>query len=224
MIRRILSALCCLMLLSAVISASAAEVPDLDRRGSIRVTMTYEDEAVPGGSLTIYRVADVHVENGADYSFRYTADYENCGVSLDDVEDAKTAKALAAYTAENNISGTSVRIDGEGKASFRDLELGLYLLVQQEAAAGYEKASPFLISVPGQEGDSYIYDVDASPKLELEPAPTTAPPSTEPSTPSDIPQTGLNQWPVPVLVISGVLLAALGGYMVLCEKKKTGKR
>lgn len=217
--RRILSALCCVLLLSVLATAAfAAEIPDPHRRGSISVTMTCLGEAVPGGTLTLYRVAEVHVENGADYSFRYTPEYAGCQASLDALSDSATAVALAEYTADNDIAGTEARIDENGAVTFPGLELGVYLLVQHEAAAGYVPAGPFLVTVPGRSGEAYVYDVDASPKLSLEPAPTepTEPPTEPPTRPTEpeLPQTGLNRWPVPVLAVSGLILIALG--LVFC--------
>ena len=225
--KRILSALCSLMLLSVLsITAFAVEVPDFDRKGAISITMAYQGKAVAGGSLTLVRVADVYVENGADYSFRYTQDYADCQVALDNLDDSKTALALAEYSEKNNLPGKKVQIDKEGHITFTELELGLYLLVQQDAADGYEPVSPFLVSVPAMKDGSYIYNVDASPKLALELAPTetTEPstePPTEPTTPPQLPQTGLNQWPIPVLAIGGLLLVMLGLAFYTCGKKRS---
>lgn len=201
-------------------TALAAEVPDHDRQGSISITMSCQAEAVPGGSLTLYRVAEVYEANG-DFGFRYTDAYAQCGIALY-VESAETAEKLAQFTAEKKITGTKQTIDKDGKVSFKNLEIGLYLLMQEDAAEGYEPASPFLVSVPGIEDGRYVYDVDASPKLELEKAPTetTVPPTTKPPKPPKLPQTGLVQWPIPVLAISGILCLVLGWYFQLSGKKK----
>lgn len=59
-------------------------------------------------------------------------------------------------------------MDKDGEIAFTGLELGLYLLVQHKAAKGYETAAPFLVSVPMEEDGVLRYDVDASPKVELE--------------------------------------------------------
>lgn len=226
--RRILSALCVVLLLGALsLTAFALEIPDLDRKGVIDITMTYEGKAVPGGSLTLYRVADVHVENGADYSFRFTSGYAACQASLDQLGDARTAQAIAEFTQKNKLSGTKAQIDNDGRISFTNLELGLYLLIQEDAAEGYEKVNSFLVSVPGRSDDQYVYQVNASPKLELKPAPTepsTEPPTTVPPTeptPPQLPQTGMNQWPIPVLAIGGLFLIVLGMVCVGAEKKRT---
>lgn len=224
--KRIIS-VCMLVLLTAalVLTAAAAEVPDLERTGSISLDMTFQGQTVPGGSLTLYRVAQVHVENEADYSFRFTEAYAACGVSLEDLSAAQTAQDLADFTAANGITGVKNQIDEKGHVTFADLELGLYLLVQEDAAEGYNAARPFLVTVPGREDGSYVYEVNASPKLELETAPTEPPtqpptaPPTEPTEP-DLPQTGQNNWPVPVLALSGVFLVALGWYFRLSAKEK----
>lgn len=220
--RRIFSALRVFLLLCILaVTVCAAEVPDLERLGSIRIRMTHQGEAVGGGTLTLYQVARVHLENDADYSFHYVGDYESCGGSLKDFS-AATAQALAAYATENQISGVTKRVGEDGRITFENLELGLYLLVQDTAAEGYNAAKPFLVSVPGSENDSFVYDVDASPKLELEQAPTEPSQPTEPSKPQDptLPQTGQNQWPVPVLTMLGLCLIVLGGAFVAADKKK----
>jgi len=228
MIRRILSVLLCLTLLGVLtITAFCVEVPNMDEKGSISITMTYEGEKVSGGSLTIFHVAQVHVENGADYSFRYTQDFVNCQVSFEQIDAPETAQAIADYAQNHRLAGTTLEIDSEGKIVFPDLHLGLYLLIQNEAADGYELVSPFLVSVPVMEQGSYLYHVDATPKLALEREPTepTAPSETttptEPTTPPpDLPQTGQNQWPVPVMALCGFAFVLLGMMLYTSGKKK----
>ena len=53
--------------------AFAHDVPDMTRTGSVSATLTYDDEAVPGGSVTLYRVGDV-VQDDGDYLFAKTKD------------------------------------------------------------------------------------------------------------------------------------------------------
>lgn len=229
--RRVIAAFCFLMLLNILtMTAFTVEVPDLDRKGSVSINMTYQGQAVPGGSLTLYRVAQVHEDEDGQYSYRYVQEYADCLESLEDLGDSDTALALAEFTAQNNLSGTTLQIDEEGYIAFTDLELGVYLILQQDAAEGYDLVNPFLVTVPGREEESYIYDVDASPKLALEPEPTepTEPPVTEPTEPTeppppDIPQTGLNQWPIPILAIFGLILVAAGFALYINGKKKSNE-
>lgn len=205
-----------LLLCSLAGTAFALEEPDMSRTGSISIAMTCEGQAVPGGSLTLYRVAQVHEENGADYSFVFLPEYAESGVSLEQLEDSTIAQTLADYAAEKQLPGTKKAIDDQGLISFTELELGLYLLVQEEPAKGYLPLNPFLVSVPAYKDGTYIYDVDATPKLALEKDPTPPPPPPPP----DIPQTGLNQWPIPVLCVSGLILVVLGWYLCASGRKK----
>lgn len=162
--------------------AFALEVVDLSRTGSIKVSL-YDSEtskAVGGGTLTLYRVAKVQKDN-ANLSFVYTNGFEDCGVELGDLSEGELAGRLAekiAATAE----ATTVEISDLGVAEFGDLEVGLYLVVQTTAAENYNVINPFLVSVPIQENGSYVYDVDALPKVGTAAKKTPEPPDT-PDTP-----------------------------------------
>lgn len=145
--------------------AFALEVVDLSRTGSIKVSLydSETSEAVGGGTLTLYRVAKVQKDN-ANLSFVYTNGFEDCGVELGDLSEGELAGRLAekiAATAES----TTVEVSDLGVAEFGDLEVGLYLVVQTTAAENYNVVNPFLVSVPIQENGSYVYDVDALPKV-----------------------------------------------------------
>lgn len=162
--------------------AFALEVVDLSRTGSIKVSLydSETSEAVGGGTLTLYRVAKVQKDN-ANLSFVYTNGFEDCGVELGDLSEGELAGRLAekiAATAES----TTVEISDLGVAEFGDLEVGLYLVVQTTAAENYDVINPFLVSVPIQENGSYVYDVDALPKVGTAAKKTPEPPDT-PDTP-----------------------------------------
>ena len=171
--------------------AFALEVVDLSRTGSIKVSLydSETSEAVGGGTLTLYRVAKVQKDN-ANLSFVYTNGFEDCGVELGDLSEGELAGQLAekiAATAES----TTVEISDLGIAEFGDLEVGLYLVVQTTAAENYNVINPFLVSVPIQENGSYVYDVDALPKVGTAAKKTPEPPDT-PDTPDtpDKPEEG----------------------------------
>ena len=170
--------------------AFALEVVDLSRTGSIKVSLydSETSEAVGGGTLTLYRVAKVQKDN-ANLSFVYTNGFEDCGVELRDLSEGELAGRLAekiAATAES----TTVEISDLGVAEFGDLEVGLYLVVQTTAAENYNVINPFLVSVPIQENGSYVYDVDALPKVGTAAKKTPEPPD-KPDTPDtpDKPET-----------------------------------
>lgn len=191
--RLLVLAFAMMLLCSMGLTAYAHPVPDAEQKGSIVVTMRYGESTVAGGSLTLYQVGKVYGwnnEDDGDYSFKLTEAFEDSGVELSDLgEDAvsELAKQLAEYVSiKRPANAGSVNIDNDGKATFTGLDLGLYLVVQERAASGYNKISPFLVSVPmlSETGDAYIYDVDASPKVEeLTKAPVN--PDPDPDHPSD---------------------------------------
>ena len=204
--KRILFLILILMLLYTIfLPVSAHEVPDYDRLGSISIAMTYRGEIVPGGTLTLYRVADV-VSDGGDYFFRYTKDFADCSIDIAELNSSALPQELAAIAKEKKLKGTTRTVSKKGEAVFSGLEIGLYLIVQEKAAPGYSKVNPFLVSVPYNDDGHYIYDVDTAPKTLPEPEPTDP---TEP-TDSTLPQTGQTNWPVPVLAVAGLLLITAG--------------
>lgn len=165
--------LCC-------VSAFSHNVPDLNREGSIRVTMRCEGESVPGGTLTLYRVGDVQEEDG-NFSFRLSEDFAESNVELGQL-NAALAETLKDYANDQNLTGKTEAIGRDGRVEFAGLKVGLYLLVQEQAAPGYYKADPFLVTLPMTENGEYVYDVDASPKVEIveKPDPPDRPPHEPP--------------------------------------------
>lgn len=210
-----------LLLCTISITAYAHDVPDSSRKGSVSVTMRTTETAVPGGTLTLYRVGDVYEDNG-NYSFVLSGDFSGSKEPLKDIQSAALAKSLSDYAKKNNLTGTTQTIDNNGKVDFTDLKLGLYLLVQNKAAEGYNEVDPFLVSVPMMENGVYVYDVDASPKVEtLTKTPGNPTKPTQPTNPtsatnstgtivSKLPQTGQLNWPIPVLVVTSLFLFSAG--------------
>lgn len=228
--RAILFIISVLMLLSLCNTvAFSHDVPDLGRLGSISVTMRYGGTAVSGGSIAIYRVADVMSDNG-DYDFTPCGEFASFdgGMTLEDTD--ALAFSFAAYIEQHNIMGMIMPIDSDGSVEFNDLEPGLYIIIQTVAANGYNCANPFLVSLPMLEGEEYIYDIDASAKVELtkysnDPHKETKPDSGSNTMHSDtgnkLPQTGQLNWPIPILLVSGTALVLAG--MILCFSQKKGR-
>lgn len=208
--RKVFAVLCAVLMLCVLTVSVFADT----LTGSVSVTMSYRGEVVSGGTMTIYRVAKAGAE-----AYEYTGDFEGCGISLDDITSAKTAQELSDYAVAMGIDGTVGAIDENGCLCFEDLEYGLYLMVQEEAAEGYTPVTPFLVTVNAAE-------VDATPKLSVQPeTPPTTEPSTQPpesTTPPDekLPQTGQMNWPVPVLAVAGLLLFMFGWYLNRSGRKE----
>ncbi len=199
--RCILAFVICFVLIgNTVISALALEVPDLNRKGSVTVRMHYENTSVSGGKLTLYRVARVD-DTDQNYTFQLTGGFIEYTGYITDFDSTDSIESMEKYIEANNITGITASIDRDGKAVFDNLEIGLYFVIQSEAASGYYPAQSFFVSFPVKEGDSYIYDVNATPKTSLEKLPPPSP---------QIPDTGVDQWKVPLIAVSGVLVFIAG--------------
>ena len=161
-------------MLSMTAAASSAEEhaerqPDHTRKGSASVYIREADgKAVPGGSITIFTVADAVFEGGNNL-FVCREEFAACGLDLQRIDPEGSgapdlARELADWALEKGIEGREKEIDENGRAVFEDLSLGLYLFIQKTPAIGYECVQPFLVTVPLWDGQKLVYDVEAGPK------------------------------------------------------------
>lgn len=154
--------------------AALSETPVLDetRTGSItisRKTETDQQVAADGGIFRLFWVADIVMKNH-NMSFVYTEDVENCGMPLEERNSELFATHLAVFAKQNGIPNTSLVMEGTS-VRFDNLPLGLYLILEEEDSQAYYPIAPFLVSIPytDERGERWIYDVDASPKVDPRP-------------------------------------------------------
>lgn len=194
-----LASLLLALLLLALPRVSAAE-----ETGSISVRMTHGGQAVPGGSITLYRVA----APGDDWQYVPAPEFADCSTDLNGVLSPADAERLSGHAAGNGIPGQTLELGADGLAVFSPLEPGLYLLVQRESGSGFLPVKPFLVGVPQQLGGALCYQVDASPKCAPEPDAPGSP---------GLPQTGQLRWPVPLMTALGLFF--LAGGLLLYRKE-----
>ena len=161
----VLLAMCLVVCCALPAFATSANIV-LGRLGSLHVRLydTHNDVPLRGGELTLYQVASVKRTNGNLY-FDYTGDFTGCGVVLGDLSDSTLADQLVKYLPAVPAIAAQQDVNEEGYADITKLPQGLYLVVQTEASHGYEAIKPFLVSIPMPDGDNWIYDVDATPKV-----------------------------------------------------------
>ena len=203
---------------SMIFPASASELPDVTRPGSLEIVMEYEGEPLQDGSLTICRVGDIETKDG--YSSFVLVDALTGGPSLEELHDPNLGEVLADLARERALP--MVREDiREGRVRFADLEPGLYVVIQQEgeASEGFAPIRPFLLSLPVWAEGAYQYDLEAVPKVPLETEPTIPTTPTTPTEPPEpnLPQTGQLNWPIPLLCVAGAVLILIG--LILMRKK-----
>lgn len=146
--------------------AAFAQDVDFDRLGSISVTLVDRDGKTPitGAELSLYYVATVTLNSSQNLSYNFTDTFKDCGCALDD--PALSVK-LEALIEENSLYGKKLLTDAQGSAVFDNLRLGLYFVRQTNTVAGYAPCTSFLVTVPNQNTDGYVYDVNASPKTDI---------------------------------------------------------
>ena len=139
---------------------------DYDRVGSISVELKDRDGETPiqGAELSLYHVAKVSLNSEKNLSYNFTHAFEDCGFELDD--PALSAK-LDAFVKENSLSAQKLVTDVHGKVTFANLPLGLYFVKQTNTVAGYAPCTSFLVTVPNESADGYVYDLNASPKTDI---------------------------------------------------------
>lgn len=137
--------------------------------GKIQVSPQRGGMFVPGGEVTLYRVGEA-VEGG----YRLSAGVADWIVEDEDIFDPELAGWIIQST---TAEGTEKAIGDSGSVTFTDLEAGVYLIEQTEAAPGYEAFTPFLVVLP-LSGPQW--EVATYPKVDK--APEENPKTAEPMT------------------------------------------
>ena len=153
------------LLLCSVIPVSAEKF-DPARTGSISVTLTdqYEKTPIAGVELNVYHIATVGIHTDEKLNYIYTEAFANTGIAID---DPALAAKLDLYLSETEVTAMKLCTDTNGAASCTNLPLGLYFVRQINAVEGFAPCRPFLVTVPMENADGYVYAVNASPKTEI---------------------------------------------------------
>lgn len=215
------AALALAMVIMLALPVMAFDTIDFSKTGELSVTFKDNSTGKPvsGGSLTLYKVADAVHDPYTGYLFDASkTDFAKAGGDYSSSKTLTSALAakLAKYAEDNKISGKTLNVGKDGKASADKLKLGLYLVVQKKAADGYSSITPFLVTIPQMDDKgNYVYKVDASPKTSVKANPTKKPTPTKkatitPTPRKRLPQTGQLWWPVFVLGAAGLTCIIIG--------------
>ena len=147
--------------------AYSADDYDEDETLSLSVTFSADSNIVDGAQISIYRVADIYVENYLVFYEPLIGDYTYESITAE--ESAEIALSLSDYVSDAYATKTT---DSSGTAFFEDLEAGMYLVVLDEEytddAGTIFTFDPFLVSVPlateESDGVSWTYSVESFPK------------------------------------------------------------
>lgn len=214
---RITVLLIAIVCMAALFTATALAdgAVDTNRLVSLTVSYQYNGKAIPNVEFYVFRVADV----GTDGRFTLAGDFVGFNGNVNGLKSAdewnKQTTALEQYAAANNIKPAYTGVTGsDGKVLFpgkgEAMMPGLYLMTCGETKINNDiyTSQPSLISLPNEENGSWQYDVAVNAKCGQRPVPTVPPVPTPP--PEKLPQTGMLWWPVPVLVLAGLVSLAIG--------------
>ena len=150
-----------MLMLAGINNVSATSndnIIDFNKKGSISITLSEveDDTKVSGASITIYKVADAILENNNlvfdyhDSLKKYKVNFDN-GIITDEMLKIISKEELVSYSNITNDLGV---------VEFIDLDLGLYLVVQNNQVEGFSRIDPFLVYIPQVIENKWIYEVD----------------------------------------------------------------
>ena len=153
------------LLLTCSYTAFAEEF-DVNKAGSISVTLVEQKEKEPivGAELSVYCIATVAKDTDGNPIYDYREEFEEIDVEIDDVA---LAKKLDEFVSKHSLPSVKITTNEEGRALCDELPLGLYFVKQTGAVEGFSPCTSFLVTVPNEKDGKYVYDVNASPKTEV---------------------------------------------------------
>lgn len=154
-----------LLLISCMIAVSAEEF-DSEKIGSISVTLTeqYDKTSIAGAELSMYYIATVSAGADGKLYYTYAEPFDKTGIAIDDPE---LVSKLDAYLSQTEVPAMKLQTNAEGTAVWENLPLGLYFVQQTNAVEGFAPCTAFLVTVPMEIADGYVYEVNASPKTQV---------------------------------------------------------
>ena len=143
-----------------------AEEFDQSKTGSISVTLLdkKQQEPIVGAKLSVYFVSTVVMNADGNLIYDYTEDFKQFDTAID---DTTLATKLDAFVSQHSVPSIKITTNNEGTAFCKELPLGLYFVKQTGAVEGFAPCTPFIVTVPNETDDEYVYDVNASPKTEV---------------------------------------------------------
>lgn len=156
-----------LMLYSTNIYALEGNTIDFNSKGSIEITLNEktDNEKIEGAEILLYKVADTKSENH-NLMFEYIEGLKSCNASLNDLETKSKSEEIEKCINEN-IKSLKQITDINGIVKYNDLDLGLYLVKQNNIVEGFSKIDSFLVMIPKIANNKWIYDIKSTPKTDI---------------------------------------------------------
>ena len=152
------------LLLCISLSPSALAYDGDSQVGSIE--LAFEDSQTSHISFSLYKIGDVI--DGSYVQYVPSASFSNLTFDLNSITKAKDYEdiinqCLTLIDNHKIHSTQTVKGNREGNVIFNDLELGMYLIKQDDDMKSFQSEC-LVISVPLNAYDGFVYDVKALPK------------------------------------------------------------
>lgn len=146
----------------------SANTVDFNRKGSITLELTEQEhnEKIADANIEIVKIADAKVDLNSNLYYEYVSSLTECNVDIKDVTKIDVNK-LASCINDNTQRLSSIS-DNNGKVSFSNLDLGLYLIRQTNKLNKYTSIDSYLVTLPTIENNDWIYDIYSIPKTEIQ--------------------------------------------------------
>ena len=115
-----------LMVVLAAFPVFGKEVPDVNRQGSISLTLQDSQSGayMENGAVTLYQVGEIRVDDG-NYSWRLSGAFSGSGLSLENLSSGQLAQELNVdnlilyHTEDKNISRRKELYTEEGREYYK---------------------------------------------------------------------------------------------------------
>lgn len=160
---KVMMLLISLMIIPRVWALENGEL-DLTKKGNIDIILSdNNNNLVKDAEITIYKLADATIKNN-NLTYKYDTSLNSCKQNID--KGILTNNELECVLT-NNITKITKTTNSLGKVEFKDLDLGLYLIMQTNEVKDYSKIKPFLLGLPTIEEDKWVYSISGTPKVEI---------------------------------------------------------
>lgn len=146
----------------------SANTVDFNRKGSITFELIEQEhnEKIADVNIEIVKIADARVDLNSNLYYEYVSSLTECNVDIKDVTKIDVNE-LASCINDNTQRLSSIS-DNNGKVSFSNLDLGLYLIRQTNKLNKYTSIDSYLVTLPTIENNDWIYDIYSIPKTEIQ--------------------------------------------------------
>ncbi len=151
-----------LLMISSIGIIQAQNIVDLTQKGSINIILKGESNVV-GAEIEIIKIGKPVIKNN-NLLFEYVDELKSCNFDINTKNINNIKKCIENKKLNNFIKLTNQN----GEALFTNLDLGLYYIKQNNIVKNYSQMEPILIMLPEEINNSFEYNIDATPKIDIQ--------------------------------------------------------